>query len=148
MVMEILSKNIFEIGSSFLEFCKKIRALLPLAFSSFFVDAYKTLLDIFKIRDNDSQAEPGILSNGSEHERANNVGRAYTSAFRYTCSRKYYIQTRLQEFKDLICSGMFYFTDCYIIHTASGDSTFVLFDSTQVLSVVGDSDEELGSDGS
>lgn len=34
--------------------------------------------------------------------------------------------------------------DNYIIHSTSLDSTFVLFDSTQVLSVVNESDEELG----
>lgn len=41
---------------------------------------------------------------------------------------------------------MDYFIDCYILHSTiskSTDGTFVLFDSTQVLSVLNYSDEEL-----
>lgn len=119
------------------------RFLVLLAASSFLGEANKPLLDVLKILNHDNQGAFGVFSNDAEHECLNNAERVYKIAIEYPGNRRYYILIPSLVFKDLIRSWMGYATSCYVLHFTSLDSTFVLFDSTQVLSVVNESDEEL-----
>lgn len=110
--------------------------------SSFLGDAYKTLMDVVKISYHDIQVELKVLSNGTEQESPNNAGEGHTTTCRYLGHRRCYTSVCSLVFKDLICSWEVYVTECYILHSTSSDSTFVLFECAQVLRNVYDSDEK------
>lgn len=59
-----------------LGFCKRYHAVLLLAAISLLGEAFKTSLNVPKIRDRESQGKSGGLSKGMEHEGVNNAGRS------------------------------------------------------------------------
>lgn len=96
----------------------------------------KSLLGVLKVRDQDSQVELGTLSDGTEHERFSNAGRAYTMASRYPGTWRYCMSIWFLVFKNLNCLWIGYISHCYIVRSTGLNNIFGLFDSTQVLPVV------------
>lgn len=66
-------------------------------------------------------------------------------AFWYPSNRYFYISVLLAALKIFICPWMGYSTECFIFHCNGLKNDFVLFDNTQLLKVVNDSDGEIVS---
>lgn len=131
-------KNFWE-WSYYLGSCGRISCSTTADTKLIHEEAYKTFLDVFKLRGHANEVEAEVSSNGTEHGLLNRAGTAYKIAFRYHGSQLYqiyYIAVQLLVFQDPICFWIDYASGCCNLLSTWLGCTIALFDITQVLSVV------------